>query len=63
MLVLTRKVGQKIVIGDDIEVTICDSTPGRIRIGITAPKSLPVHRRETYDRIQRQKKTVIKDAM
>jgi len=53
MLVLTRKRGESIMIGDDIEITIVLATPDKIRVGISAPRDLPVHRREVYDAIKR----------
>ena len=60
MLVLSREIGEIIMIGDDIEIMICDirNHGTKIRIGIEAPKAVPVHRKEVYDIIQqeRQKK-------
>jgi len=55
MLVLSRQKDESIVIGDDIEVTIVDVRGDKVRLGITAPKSIPVHRREIYEAIQREK--------
>ena len=52
MLVFTRKRGQAIVIGDGIEVHIVRVGRDGVRIGITAPTSVPVHRREIYDQIR-----------
>ena len=54
MLVLTRKVGEEICIGDNVVVTLVRSENGKARIGIAAPKDLPVNRREIADRIARQ---------
>jgi len=56
MLVLSRKKDESIVIGDDVEITVVDVRGDKVRLGITAPKSIPVHRREVYDAIQREKK-------
>ena len=53
MLVLSRNRDQSIMIGDDVEITIVDVRGSVVRLGITAPKSIPVHRREIYDVIQR----------
>ena len=52
MLILTRKLGETILIGDDIKVTILSQKGQHHRIGITAPKELPVHREEVYQRIK-----------
>ena len=43
------------MIGDDVEITIVDVRGDKVRLGITAPKEIPVHRREIYDAIQREK--------
>jgi carbon storage regulator len=56
MLVLSRQKDESIMIGDDVEITIVDVRGDKVRLGITAPKSIPVHRREVYDAIQREKK-------
>ena len=57
MLVLSRQKDESIVIGDDggIEIVIVDVRGDKVRLGITAPKEIPVHRREIYDAIQREK--------
>ena len=55
MLVLSRQRDESIMIGDDVEITIVDVRGDKVRLGITAPKSIPVHRREVYDAIQREK--------
>lgn len=54
MLVLTRKVNEKIKIGDDIIISILEIGKGGVRIGIDAPKSVLVHRQEVYDKIQEE---------
>jgi carbon storage regulator len=51
MLVLTRKVGQSIVIGDEIEVVILEVRGEQVRVGIRAPKNVSVHRKEIYEQI------------
>ncbi len=55
MLVLSRQKDESIIIGDDVEITIVDVRGDKVRLGITAPKSIPVHRREVYEAIQREK--------
>ncbi|HEB94899.1 MAG TPA: carbon storage regulator [Sedimenticola thiotaurini] len=52
MLILTRKIGEVIRIGDNIEVTILDVRGGQVRVGIRAPKDVPVHREEIYRKIE-----------
>jgi len=56
MLVLSRQRDESIMIGDDVEIIIVDVRGDKVRLGITAPRSIPVHRREIYDAIQREKK-------
>lgn len=56
MLVLTRKVNQSIVIGDDIEVVVLEVRGEQIRLGIKAPRDVVVHRKEIYDQIQAENK-------
>ncbi len=56
MLVLSRQRDESIMIGDDVEIIIVDVRGDKVRLGITAPKNIPVHRREIYDAIQREKK-------
>lgn len=55
MLVLSRQKDESIIIGDDIEVMIVDVRGDKVRLGIVAPRSTSVHRREVYDAIQREK--------
>ena len=55
MLVLSRQRDESIMIGDDVEIIIVDVRGDKVRLGITAPRSIPVHRREIYDAIQREK--------
>ncbi len=54
MLVLTRKVNESIVIGDNIEVKIVDIKGDHVKLGITAPRDISVHRKEVYLAIQRE---------
>jgi carbon storage regulator len=55
MLVLTRKSNQSIMIGDEIEISVLSVMGDKVRIGIQAPRSVPVYRREVYVAIQRER--------
>ena len=55
MLILTRKVGETLMIGDDVTVTVLSIQGNQVKIGINAPKTVDVHREEIYLRIQREK--------
>lgn len=55
MLVLSRKKDETITIGDDIEITIVAIRGDKVSLGINAPRSIAVHRKEVYDEIKRQK--------
>lgn len=57
MLVLTRKVGQSIVIGDQIEIVVLEVRGEQVRVGIRAPKTVAVHRKEIYDQIQEENRS------
>ena len=56
MLVLTRKTGEGIIIGDDIKITVIELKGGGVRIGIDAPREMKVHRQEVFDRIKQENK-------
>ncbi len=51
MLILTRRVGESLRIGDEVSVTVLGIKGSQVRIGVNAPKSVSVHREEVYDRI------------
>ena len=55
MLILTRKVGERLMIGDDIAVTVLSVKGNQVRVGVQAPASIAVHREEIYDRIQNER--------
>ncbi len=54
MLVLSRQRDETIVIGEDVEVTIVDIRGDKVRLGISAPKHVPVHRKEVFEAIKRE---------
>ena len=55
MLILTRKVGESLVIGDDVSIIVLGVKGNQVRIGVDAPKSVSVHREEIYKKIQDEK--------
>lgn len=56
MLILTRKVNESLLVGDDVKLTVLGIKGGQIRIGISAPRDVSVHRQEVYERIQQEQK-------
>lgn len=62
MLVLSRQRDEIICIGDEIEVTVVDIRGDKVRIGITAPKHVQVHRKEVYEAIKRERKNEINNS-
>ncbi|MFT7654296.1 MAG: carbon storage regulator [Candidatus Azotimanducaceae bacterium] len=52
MLILTRKIGETLMIGDDITVTVLGVKGNQVRVGVNAPRDVAVHREEVYDKIQ-----------
>ncbi len=64
MLILTRHIGEQIVVGNqgEVKIVLLGMDRGQVRVGITAPSAIPVHRKEIYDRIQKEKQGTKKAA-
>src|SRR5689334_2084458 len=61
MLILTRRVGETVMIGDEVTITVLGVKGGQIRVGINAPKSVLVHREEIYERIKHEEQSQTAD--
>jgi len=57
MLILTRRVGETVMIGNEVTVTVLGVKGNQVRIGVNAPKDVAVHREEIYERIKREQHT------
>lgn len=62
MLILSRRSGEKLIIGDDVELTVLGIKGNQVRIGVNAPKDVAVHREEVYLRIQNEKQTDLENS-
>ena len=58
MLILTRRVGETVMIGDEVTITVLGVKGNQVRVGINAPKHVAVHREEIYERIKREQRAV-----
>lgn len=61
MLILTRRISESVIIGDDVKITVLGVNGNQVRLGIDAPKSVSVHREEIYERIQNEKSGNVAD--
>jgi carbon storage regulator len=59
MLILKRRPSESVIIGDEVTITVLGMKHGQVRIGISAPKAVPVHRKEVYDRIKATGSTTV----
>ncbi|HYW92023.1 MAG TPA: carbon storage regulator CsrA [Gammaproteobacteria bacterium] len=57
MLILTRRVGETVMVGDDVTITVLGVKGNQVRIGVNAPKNVSVHREEIYQRIKREQES------
>ncbi|MDA3948828.1 MAG: carbon storage regulator CsrA [Spirochaeta sp.] len=62
MLILTRKTNERIMIGDDIEVSVVEIRGDQVKLGIIAPRTVKVHRREVFDAIQEENRAAARGA-
>ncbi len=62
MLILTRRIGETLVVGDEVTVTVLGVKGNQVRLGVNAPKHVAVHREEIYERIQKEKQQTEKSS-
>lgn len=59
MFILTRRIGENLMIGDNVQVTVLGISGNQVRLGVNAPKEIGVHRSEIYDKIQAEKQMLL----
>lgn len=62
MLILTRRIGETVNIGDEVQVTVLGIKGNQVRLGVNAPRGIPVHREEIYERIKRERESALKNS-
>ncbi len=62
MLILTRRVGESVMIGDNVTITVLGVKGSQVRIGVNAPKDVAVHREEIYERIQKEHEAPVENS-
>lgn len=63
MLILTRKVGESVIIGDDVRLTVLSAKGNQIRLGVQAPKEISVHREEIFNRINEEAELLVTEKL
>ena len=62
MLILTRRMNETLMVGDEVTVTVLGIKGNQVRIGVNAPRDVPVHRQEIYEKIKQEQRSSVKDS-